>query len=372
MKIAVLGTRGIPNNYGGFEQFAELASQIFVKNNHEVVVYNPSDHPYASDTFHGIKIVRMTSRERSLGFLNTFLFDYLCFRDADSKDFDVVLFLGYHPVSLYYKFKKNRAKIVTNMAGMEWQRSKWNAIAKWVIKYCEKLAVLYSDAIVADNEGIANYYRNTYRVHASLIAYGAVLPGQASPSHLDKYGVKKNGYSMLIARFQPDNNIEMVLDGYCSSMSNEPFLVVGNCSNKYGQILRKKYKNNPNIRFTGPVYDYQQLSSLRHFARLYFHGHSCGGTNPSLLEAMASGALVASHDNEFNRAVLGTDAFYFNTAGQVAEHIRQASQSMREIWSKNNKDKILTIYSWDIVASEYIALFERVLGSEEKLQNAGG
>lgn len=361
MRIAILGTRGIPNNYGGFEQFAELVSQVFVNEGHEVVVYNPSDHPYVENSFNGITIKRIYSNEGIFGCLNTFIFDFLCFRDAGNREFDIILALGYHPASLFFQLVKKKSKIVTNMAGMEWKRSKWNWLAKFVIRYCEKRAVLDSDMVVADNEGIANYYAEVYGNDAPCIAYGAVLPKQPTISQLELHNVIPNKYLMLIARYQPDNNFEMILDGYCLSNSEEPFVVVGNCNNNYGKFLKKKYKHVSKIRFVGPIYNYQELSSLRFFSRLYFHGHSCGGTNPSLLEAMASKGFIAAHENEFNRSVLKGNAFYFVNAEVVAELIDHASQCDREKWAVNNLEKIQLQYNWDIIASQYLDLFKKIL-----------
>ena len=305
MKIAILGTRGIPNNYGGFEQNAENLSQWWVKLGHEVTVYNPDYHPYKESDWNGVKIRHIFSREDKLGIWGTFIYDYLCLKDAVEQDYDIILNLGYVPSALFFNLKKKtKAKFITNMDGLEWKRSKWNNLLKKFIKYCEKRAVKLSDFLVADNPGIEDYYRENYNVkNIRYIAYGAELFNNPNIKYLKEFNVEPYNYYMLVARLEPENNVEMILDGYLLSNSKEPFIVVGGLKNKYAKYLLNKYRNKKNIRFVGGIYNYDKLSSLRWYAKLYFHGHSVGGTNPSLLEAMASNAYIAAHNNFFNKYI---------------------------------------------------------------------
>lgn len=362
MKIAILGTRGIPNSYGGFEQCAEKLSGLFVKKGHDVTVYNPSDHEYGRDTLDGARIVRIFSNEKMLAFLNVFVFDYLCLRHAFRQKFDIILELGYHPAALYYNARRTGApKILTNMAGMEWWRSKWNAYTRKLIRYCERRAVERSDAIIADNRGIQDYFRKEYKADSFCIAYGAELFENPDTKHLAAYGLKKYGYDILIARFQRDNNIEMVLDGHLKSGSGVPLLVVGGNTNSYGLYLREKFGDLASIRFMGGIYDYQALSCLRWCSRLYFHGHSCGGTNPSLLEAMASNAYIIAYDNPFNRYVLEDGGLYFKDSAELSSLISGFSMGDRDRAVRKNRDRIKTEYNWEKIADQYLAAFSAVL-----------
>jgi glycosyltransferase involved in cell wall biosynthesis len=362
LRIAILGTRGIPNYYGGFEQCAEKLSLHFVKEKHDVSVYNPTEHPFKEKEWKGIKIEHIFSSEKRLKFLNTFLFDYLSLRDALRKNFDIILELGHSPNALYYYLKKNSGpKIVTNMAGLEWKRSKWKPAAKKIIKYTERLAVNKSDAIISDNQGISDYITEEYGKNSYCVPYGAELFNGPEEEYLEQYGIEKYGYYLLVARFQPDNNIEMILDGYVLSQSSKLFIVIGNHTNSYGTLLKSKYKNNLNIKFLDGIYNYELLSSIRWFGEIYFHGHSCGGTNPSLLEAMASNAFIASHDNPFNRHVLGENALYFSNSGDVAALIENNNSRYRESFITNNREKISALYNWDSIAAEYLNIFRRTL-----------
>jgi len=370
MKIAILGTRGIPNNYGGFEQNAENLSQWWVKLGHDVTVYNPDYHPYKEKEWNKVKIKHIFSREDKLGIWGTFIYDYLCLKDAIKSDYDIILNLGYVPSAFFFGLKrKTKAKFVTNMDGLEWKRSKWNNILKKFIKYCEKRAVELSDFLIADHPVIEDYYRKNYGVQNKIkyIPYGAQLFDNPKIEYLDEYNLKPYSYYMLVARLEPENNIETILDGYIKSKSSEPFLVIGGLKNKYSQYLLKKYKEYKNIKFIGSVYNYEKLSSLRWYAKLYFHGHSVGGTNPSLLEAMASNAFICAHDNPFNRYVLGNHGLFFRTKEDVANiinNINNIPESLREKFITENRKKISEIYNWEIVSKQYIYLFEEIIANK--------
>jgi glycosyltransferase involved in cell wall biosynthesis len=362
LSIAILGTRGIPNAYGGFEQCAERLSHLFVEKGHNVTVYNPSDHGYKNATLNGVNIVRSFSNEKKLKFLNVFIFDYICLKHALRQQFDIILELGYHPAALYYYLnKKGNHKIVTNMAGMEWWRSKWNYATRKLIKYCEKLAVHKSDAFISDNQGIKDYFIKQYGADSFCIAYGAELFDNPVERHLERYTVEKYSYDILIARFQKDNNIEMVLDGHILSGTETPLLVVGGNTSSYGVFLKEKYKSHHAIKFLGGIYNYEALSSLRWFSRLYFHGHSCGGTNPSLLEAMASNAYIIAYDNPFNRYVLEGGGLYFKDSRELSALVVSFNCNDRNKLIQKNRDRIRTEYNWEKIAIEYLKAFDTVL-----------
>ncbi len=364
MKIAILGTRGIPNNYGGFEQNAENLSRKWVEMGHKVSVYVPIEHPFKGDTWYGVKLIRIFSREDKLGIWGTFIYDFLCLLDATRKDYDIVLELGYSPNSLFYFLKPLLSgKLITFMDGLEWKRAKWNGLLKLVLKVSELLAVKFSDLVVADNEGIKKYYEKKFGISPPTFPHGADIFSNPDRQYLRSYNLRKFSYYMLVARFEPENNLDMILEGYLKSGSKNPFIVVGNPGTRHGKYLLKKYGKVENIRFVGAIYDQNKLSSLRWFSKIYFHGHSVGGTNPSLLEAMASGAFIAAHDNPFNRNVVGEDAVYFKNSDDVAEIIKNEDNLLKkkEQFIENNRRKIREIYNWDKIARRYIELFEELL-----------
>lgn len=364
MKVAILGTRGIPNNYGGFEQFAEYLSVLLVKRNYQVTVYNPHYHLYKKNEYRGVQIKFIYSPEKYLGASANFVYDFLCMRDALKEDYDIILECGYHSNAPSYFLLNGKQKpiLITNMDGLEWSRSKWNILTRWLIKKLEKLAVKKSHYLISDNIGIQQYYLERFGVKSNYIAYGANPVCEFSEKFLFPYSLSKDNYYILIARLEPENNIEMILNGYILSGSNLPFMVVGNCETKYGTYLKKKYLN-VNIHFIGGIYNKDVLDSLRYYSKAYFHGHSVGGTNPSLLEAMACKALVIAHSNVFNRSVLKDNAFFFSLDRDVSSIINNLEKNDCDIDIKkiNNYKLIQNEYSWSVITDRYEKLFNSVL-----------
>ena len=347
MKIGIIGTRGIPNYYGGFEQFTEFVAPALVERGHELYVYNSSLHPYKENTWKGVHLVSCRDPEDKLGTLGQFVYDLNCILDARKRHFDVILQLGYTSSSVWsFLFPKGTA-VVTNMDGLEWKRSKYSRPVQLFLKRAERWAVASSTRLIADSKGIQHYLQKKYNQRSDFIAYGATLFDQPDDSIPGKYGVEAYSYNLLIARMEPENSLEGILEGYKQSSLAEPLLLIGNYSNAFGTYLHQQYKDE-RIRFLGAVYDIEQLNSLRHYSHLYFHGHSVGGTNPSLLEAMASSALIVANDNIFNRAVLEEDAFYFSDANQISELLNSGLKKDSYChFIERNRQKIAEFYSWE-------------------------
>lgn len=366
MKIAILGTRGIPNNYGGFEQFAEFLSIGLVRRGHEVTVYNPHFHTYPKRSFHGVAIRYIYSPEKWMGASANFIYDYLCLKDALRIGFDIILECGYHSNALSYYLMNGRKTpvLITNMDGLEWMRSKWSRPTRWIIKQLERIAVEKSHYLVSDNLGIQHYYRSAFNMDSTFIPYGAEPVNEIDNFYFQTYFLKEQDYYLLIARLEPENNIEIILDGYLiSGYNNRPFIVIGNHENKYGRYLKQKYAAT-SIRFAGSIYDKKVLDSMRYHARIYFHGHSVGGTNPSLLEAMACQAFIVAHDNEFNHSVCGDNAFYFTSKEDISSLISKSDYGHERLilqMKQNNLKTIKDNYSWDCIISSYEELFNKTL-----------
>ena len=358
MRVGISGTRGIPNAYGGFEQFAQFLSQGLVSRGHEVYVYSSDDHPYQEDRWNGVFIVHCKDREKTIGTVGQFLYDFRCFRDAARRDFDVLLQLGYTSSSLWHRFWPRRAINVVNMDGLEWKRSKYNRLTQLFLRRAERWAAVNADVLVADSIGIRDYIQERYDRESFFIPYGADIPKTYDASVPGAMGLSSGEYLLLVARMEPENNIETILTGWMASDKEYPLVLVGNTETRFGRYLTSTFRHD-RLRFIGPVYDLPTLNALRHFARVYFHGHSVGGTNPSLLEAMACGCLVAAHDNIFNKAVLGNDAWYFVTPQDVTSLIESRDDSaVRATFTMHNLEKIARNYSWEKIIDDYEKLFQ--------------
>jgi len=369
MRIAILGTRGIPNNYGGFEQFAEYLSAGLVHKGHEVTVYNPHFHPFSKNEFNGVNIIKIYSPEAFLGGFANFIYDFLCLRDAYNRDYDIVYELGYGSSAISYfllHLKKKKSILITNMDGLEWKRQKWNFIVKWLTKESEKIAIRFSDIIVADNIGIQNHYRKIHNKESIFLPYGAELVEQFDSSYLSRYQVKANEYFLLIARLEPENNIEVIIKGYLLSSTIEPLVIIGNFENKYGEYLIKNYRI-AKVIFLGGIYEKDVIDSLRHFSKAYFHGHSVGGTNPSLLEAMSCGCFIVAHRNEFNQSVLENNGIYFSEEIELSKIFIQMNELLLDFlnMTRRNQEKIKRFYDWQKIIADHEIFFETCIRNRQ-------
>jgi len=362
LKIGILGTRGIPNHYGGFEQFAEHLSTGLLQRGHDVAVYNSSLHPYKKREWNGVQIIHCRDWEHKIGTAGQFFYDFNCINDARKRDFDVLLHLGYTSDSVWYWRWPKRAVNIVNMDGLEWQRSKYNKPTQRFLKWAESLAARNADSLIADSPAIRDHIIVHYNKIPVYIPYGAEIFTRPDPIVIEKYGLLPRHYSLLIARMEPENNIEMIIQGHLASGSLCPLFVIGNINNKFGKYITSKY-NDQRIKYSDVIYDKNELDNLRYYADRYFHGHSVGGTNPSLIEAMACQCRIAAHDNRFNRAVLHSEADYFSKSNDVAA-ILNAPKSVSSVnqWKAINLERIRTIYKQEKIVDSYEVMMLNACG----------
>jgi glycosyltransferase involved in cell wall biosynthesis len=365
MKIAILGTRGIPNHYGGFEQFAEFFSVYLAENKQDVYVYNSHNHPYQEKKFKGVNILHQYDPEFKIGTAGQFIYDLNCILDARKQNFDIILQLGYTSSSVWYKLLPKKPLIITNMDGLEWKRTKYAKPVQKALQFAEELAVKSSNYLVSDSIGIQKYIQEKYKKTSTYIAYGAHQFKNPNATILKNYAVEIENYNLIIARLEPENNIETILDGIVLSNDKKPFLVIGNHQTKFGNYLKEKFKNYQSIKFVGAVYNHEHLDNLRWFSNFYFHGHSVGGTNPSLLEAMASKTLIIAHKNDFNKAILGENAYYFSNAEEVKILTLKIKKNDNLHLIQNNFDAIESEFNWDKINDKYLQLFKNCLAENQ-------
>lgn len=358
MKIAILGTRGIPNHYGGFEQFAEFFSVYLVEKGHDVYCYNSHNHKFQEKTFHGVNIIHQHDPEYKYGTFGQFIYDYNCIMDSRKRDFDIIIQLGYTSNSIWCFLLPKKPIIITNMDGLEWKRTKYSKPVQQFLKFAERLAAISSDYLVSDSIGIEKFLKEKYNKNSTYIAYGAYPFDSPNEEFLKEYNVEKENFNMIMARFEPENNLDMVLEGVAQSNDKTPILVIGKHETKYGEYLKNKFKSFDNIRFLGGIYNLEHLNNLRYFSKLYFHGHSVGGTNPSLLEAMASQALVIAHNNDFNKGILKENGIYFSNPYEVKNILESVKKIDNLQKVQNNYQAIIKDFNWEKINGQYLQLFE--------------
>ncbi len=357
MKIAIIGSRGIPPSYGGFETFTyELARFLVIRGN-EVTVVNEKGG-YGLKEIDGIKIIysKYKKSKKPLRFYYNSL-------ALVKRDYDIVLVCGVGG-SLFYKLVHGKAIIVTNVDGLEHLRGKYTFIQKLVVRFLQRVATITSDYLVADSEEVKLFWVKKQKISAKKIEafyYGAHISEKYYSSLLDKYRLIKDSYYLIVARLVPENNIEMVINSFSIYAGNKKLIIVGDINdNNYSKnISKNEYKN---VIFVGGVYDKQMLDGLRVNAFAYIHGHSVGGTNPALLEAMASSCICICHDNVFNKEVTNNEQLYFDSVSSLKLLLHKLeSNGEREKFKIKAKRRVSENYTWDRVGAQYNDLFQKLI-----------
>lgn len=364
MKIAITGTRGIPNRYGGFEQFAQKLSLGLAAKGHDVWVYNTQSHQYRKREYCGVRIVSKPSPERLIGSSANYLYDFICLRNAIRHQADVVLECGFASAAPSYPFLNlKKTRLVTQMDGEEWKRVKWGKQIRRIIRKSIVKTIRYSDALVCDHPEILKFYATNYGLQPIYIPYGADIIGAGDKTVLEAFKLVAGHYYLAIARMEPENNIRHIIKGYLAAELDDPLIVVGEYRGKYGRQLQREFSNSKQIIFAGGIYHEESLDNLRHFSTALIQGHSVGGTNPSLLEAMAAGALIIAHDNPFNRYILEEDSLYFKSQEELTLLLREMENtySLSKEMIRNNQEKIRTNYQWVDIIKRYEDLFEDLI-----------
>lgn len=354
MRIGLLGTRGIPNRYGGFEEFAEQVCKYWADTGHEVFVYcedNESKEAYEHD-----KVRQVFIKAPMIPGLSQFIYDYRCTKHALTQNLDIIYHAGYATSVFGNLILKKRldGKLVYNMDGLEWKRSKFNRITRWLTKKLEKAAALSGAELVSDNKGIQDYLKSEYSVSSTLIEYGAdIINNQIE--YVDGY---PKVFDLVIARFEPENHIEEIIATY-ENQGEASLVLVANMNTKLYHKLSLRIEEASNIIFNGPIYDKKELAFLKTNCRYYIHGHSVGGTNPSLLEALAGGCNILIHDNDFNKDVIGQYGKTWSDQMELESLI--AKNAERSTTIAEQKKYCAERFDWKLIAEKHLALFEKVV-----------
>jgi glycosyltransferase involved in cell wall biosynthesis len=367
LRIAVIGSRGIPARYGGFETFVgELAPRL-VDLGHDVTVYCRAGYaPSPRPSHHrGVTLIYTPYlRSRSL---ETLSHELTSIGDSLRRSFDVYYILGTRSAPVDLLAKLSRRPVLVHTDGIEWRRRKWGSVGRSYLRFAEWLSQrVVADELVTDAGAMRSYYLGRYRRSSVVIPYGAeVLEGRADPTLLSRYGLRESGYHLVVCRLEPENNVDLIIDGFERSGSTRTLAIVGaeNYRTPFTQTLRARASDS--TRFLGRVYG-EELTNLRLGATSYLHGHEVGGTNPSLLEAMGAGNCCLALDTPFNREVLAGNGITFTRAADdVAQAIRRVESDPDEaarLGAKAQK-RIAENYDWDRVAADHGSLFRELVGS---------
>jgi len=353
-KVAIIGTVGLPAKYGGFET---LASHLVkhLKNKFDFTVYCSSKSYTKEEQQTHYQSARLKYIPFKANGVQSILYDALSIFHALFYA-DVLLVLGVAGAWTFpfIKWFTNK-KIIVSIDGIEWKRDKWNLLAKGYLFWAESVAVKYSNIDISDNESIQDYTAMRYNSLSRIIEYGAdhTIKSAITFKDIQKFPFLAGAYAFKVCRIEPENNVGMVLEAF-SKLPKYNIVVVGNWNNSaYGLKLRLQYESFKNIHLLDPIYDQKTLDILRGNALLYIHGHSAGGTNPSLVEAMYLGLPIASFGVSYNRTTTENKAHYFRSSDDLVNIIKSTQVSQLKRQGHLMKTIAKRRYTWEIIADKY-------------------
>ncbi len=364
MKIALMGTRGAPALYGGFETAVEEIGKRLVQRGYDVTVYcrNPGQ---VITEYQGMKLVNLPAIKHRMA--ETLSHTALSTAHAITKDRpDVALLLNAGNAPLLTPLKLAKIPTAIHLDGLESKREKWRGMGARYYKWAEKRAINAAQEVIADAQGIADHVKETYGRDCWVIPYGAeVLHPPAD--RLGELDLKKGNYNLIVARIEPENHIFEAVHGYLGSNNAQPLVIVGSApyADWYKEKITHLITANPNrdIRMLGGIYDQDLLNQLYGNASTYIHGHSVGGTNPSLLRAMGCGAPVLAFDCVFNREVTHEQALFWTNAQELAAEFESLNPIQLEGFTAAGRKRISDFYQWDKVTDDYERLIKKLAGS---------
>lgn len=355
-KIAIIGTVGIPAKYGGFETLAEYLTKYLGESLDITVFCSAKSYDTQLSTYNNAKLIYLKFQANGV---QSILYDIVSMIKA--INFDNILILGVSGCVFLPILKKiSKAKIIVNIDGLEWKRAKWNKVAKWFLKLSEKLAVKYADIVITDNKVIEDYVKMEYKKDSVLIAYGAdhVKKLELSEKLLAQFNFLSTTYAFTVCRIEPENNLHIIVEALAKQQSL-PLVIVGNWnSSQYGVELKKRYSHLEHIHLLDSIYEQQILNQIRSNCFIYLHGHSAGGTNPSLIEAMFLGLPIFAYAVDYNRETTEHSAQYFSTANELFNLINQVDNNALHSVGQKMSDIANKRYKWCVISEQYAHLFE--------------
>lgn len=365
--VRILGTHGVPANYGGFETAAENIALFLVKSGWRVIVYCQTDGkgPITEDIWNGIE--RVTIPVNLAGWKGTSLFDWLAIGHA-CRFKDLCLTFGYNTALFSTRLRLKGIPNVINMDGIEWSRARWGFAKQAVLYVNERIACFVGNHLIADHPEIEKYLlTRAPKRKITTLTYGAD-PVAGAPSELVReLGLEPGQYLTLVARSIPENSILEMVQGFSMEPRGYKLAILG----KYEPEVDDYHRQVMNVAsdevvFLGPIYDKTVVQALRFCSLAYVHGHTVGGTNPSLVEAMAAGNPVVAHDNPYNRWVASDAALYFSDAQSFGNTLGEllASPEMLAALRKNSRRRYLEEFTWEYVAGQYEQLLLRYLPNQ--------
>lgn len=353
-KVAIIGTQGVPASYGGFETLVEnIIGENCSKDIQYTVFCSGKDMPTRIKEHKGAELKYVGLRANGV---QSIPYDIISMMRS-IRGYDTVLILGVSGCIFLPIFKLFcRKRVIVNIDGLEYRRAKWKGWVKKFLKLSEKIAIRFADVIITDNKGIQDYVKLEYKKETTLIAYGGNhalidVAKERETEILKQYNLERGNYSICVCRIEPENNCHITLEAFKNN--GEKLVFIGNWNrNSYSKKLREEYSCDKNIILLDSIYDLDILHTLRSNAQYYIHGHSAGGTNPSLVEAMFFGRPILSFDVVYNRETTNNKAHYYKNVEDLQDLIKQNVNNGKEL-----KEIAHEQYTWAKIAKQYEDLY---------------
>ena len=362
MKIAILGTRGIPARYGGFETFAEELSTRLAKNRYNITVYCRNKNTKKKfDYYRGVKLVNLPCLEGK--YTNTLSHAFLSNLHSALGSFNILIICGVGTASFSILPKILGKKIIVNINGIEWKRKKYSKFASFVVKLCIFLTNLFADLVICDSKIILKKWKKKFTANAVYVPYGAVDLKSKSTGILEKNNLLKKKYILYVSRLEPENNAHILVEAFNKLNTSYDLVIVGNAPHAKEYISSLNKNNNPRIKFLGYVYGYAYIDLLNN-AFLYVHGNEVGGTNPGLLNAMAYKNCILVINVPYNLEVIGDAGIPFNKDSKdLYEKIKYFLHNPQETiyYGEKALKRIEQFYTWEKVVNEYEKIFRKLI-----------
>jgi len=361
MKIAIMGIRGIPANYGGFETFAEKISIGLVEKGHDVTVYCRTNNVSYNEPFYkGVKLVQLPTIQHK--YADTVAHTFLSVVHSLINRYDVILICNSANSIFSFIPRITNQKVAINVDGLEWQRAKWNYWGKLTYRISEFLATFLPNHVVTDSRFIEDYYLKKFKKDSTFIPYGATTKKTDTNGVLKKYNLKANKYVLFVSRLEPENNAHLVVKAFEKTKTDMKLVVVGDAPYNDEYIENLKKTKDERIIFTGYVFGkgYAEFQSNAYF---YVQATEVGGTHPALLEGMGYGNCVLATDVPEHREALSDAGIYFKKdVSELAEKMQYLLDNPEVInnYSQNALKRIKKYYSWESIVDSYEKLFRRL------------
>ncbi len=364
MKIAILGTRGIPANYGGFETFAEQLGTRLAARGHQVTVYGRKHYATAGRReYRGVELVVLPTIRHK--YFDTVVHSFLSMLHALTRRYDVILVCNAANSIFAFFPRLFGTPTLVNVDGLERKRKKWNWIGRSYYLASEWLSTFLPTEIVTDALVIQNYYETRYRKKSAMIAYGAEVARRAAPEHLEKYGLLPGKYVLYVSRLEPENNAHLVIEAYERVETDLPLVIVGGAPYAKEYIAQLKSTRDPRIRFLGFVFG-EDYRALQQNAYCYVHATEVGGTHPALIEAMGAGNCALTLATPENLEVMGDAGIVYHSVEDLVCQLQRVLSDPSIIGEYRHRamSRVMQLYNWEQITDEYEVLLARVAGDE--------